>query len=584
MDTGNERKAFPKDGNGRPNPGSVAFAPDGKTVAAASDSIRLYDTTTGEERLCIDRSLACGLHFTDEGKTLTGAVGDAVYRWDTATGKMLTPDAADSIVEQILVSADGSRVVTRGQDSYVHIWDGAKGKHLRSLQGPWQRGMAISPDGRFLAWPVRDEKEKYPDLQSPNVTHDGSRIRMYDVAADKHIDRFPGFKGDAKDMAFTADGKQIVTVDQHGGTVRIWNVEAGKEERSFQAMPDALKKKSYQVGRALLSPDGKTAALAYAEVVAGGLKRLGMPRERPHVVRLWDVATGKELSELRGDPLDRAFSPDGRFVVTNSGNSVCEIATGDRVAALPDDLYVRAAAFSRDSRFLATVVNDGVIQIWEVATWTKRSEFKGYQYMCTTLTFGPAGQLFSGYVNTTVLAWDTRPPRTAASVSLETAWTDLAKREAAESFKSEGRFLAAPAETVKLFGEKIKCAEAIDPKRVERLLADLGSDEFAVREAASKALAGLDEQAIPYLEDTLKSTESAEVRLRVKRFLEQRKEASLTSDQIRQVRAVMVLERIGDGGAKDLLQRWATGPRGALLTTEAVTALKRLKGASTTNQ
>jgi RNA polymerase sigma factor (sigma-70 family) len=127
VDTGNERKAFPKDGNGRPKPGSVAFAPDGKTVAVASDSIRLYDTTTGEERLRIDRSLACGLHFTDEGKTLTGAVGDAVYRWDTATGKMLTPDAADSIVEQILVSADGSRVVTRGQDSYVHIWSGKRG-------------------------------------------------------------------------------------------------------------------------------------------------------------------------------------------------------------------------------------------------------------------------------------------------------------------------------------------------------------------------------------------------------------------------------------------------------------------------
>jgi hypothetical protein len=310
-----------------------------------------------------------------------------------------------------------------------------------------------------------------------------------------------------------------------------------------------------------------------------------MPRERPHVVRLWDVATGKELPELHGgDPLDQAFSPDGRLVLTNGGNSVCAIATGDRVAALPDDLYVRAAAFSRDSRFLATAVNDGVIQIWEVATWTKRIEFKGYQYMCTTLTFGPAGQLFSGYVNTTVLAWDTRPPRVAASVSLERAWTDLARREAAESFKSEGRFLASPAETVKLFGEKIKCAEAIDAKRVQRLLADLGSDEFAVREAASKALAGLDEQAIPYLEDTLKNTESAEVRLRVKRLLEQRKEAALTSDQIRQVRAVMVLERIGDGGAKDLLQRWATGPVGALLTTEAVTALKRLNGASTTNQ
>ena len=57
----------------RPGRGSVAFSPDGKTVAAARASIRLYDTTTGEERLRIDRR-ASDLHFTDGGKTLTAAV------------------------------------------------------------------------------------------------------------------------------------------------------------------------------------------------------------------------------------------------------------------------------------------------------------------------------------------------------------------------------------------------------------------------------------------------------------------------------------------------------------------------------
>src|SRR5436190_35808 len=84
----------------------------------------------------------------------------------------------------------------------------------------------------------------------------------------------------------------------------------------------------------------------------------------------------------------------------------------------------------------------------------------------------------AGSVDTTVLAWDTRPPRAADSVSLESAWNDLAAREAGVSFKSEARFLAAPADTVKLFAEKIKPVLALDPKRIQRLLADLGSDEF----------------------------------------------------------------------------------------------------------
>ena len=75
-----------------------------------------------------------------------------------------------------------------------------------------------------------------------------------------------------------------------------------------------------------------------------------------------------------------------------------------------------------------------------------------------------------------------------------------------------------------------------------------------------------------------KSTESAEVRDRVKRILEQKRRAAITSEQLRQIRGVMVLELIGYDEAKSLLNRWAGGPVGALLTTEAAAALERLEG------
>ena len=120
----------------------------------------------------------------------------------------------------------------------------------------------------------------------------------------------------------------------------------------------------------------------------------------------------------RRPPSTGRFHPTADSSLTRGNNSVCEIATGNRVAALPDDpmLYIRAAAFSPDGRYLAIAVPDGVIQIWEVATWTKRNEFKGYRDHSITLTFGPGGQLFSGHDDTTVLAWDMRPPRVADSV------------------------------------------------------------------------------------------------------------------------------------------------------------------------
>ena len=65
-------------------------------------------------------------------------------------------------------------------------------------------------------------------------------------------------------------------------------------------------------------------------------------------------------------------------------------------------------------------------------------EFRGGQGRVTALTFAPDGRLLAGGLDTTVLAWDMRPPRVAASVSLASAWNDLATREAGESFKSDG--------------------------------------------------------------------------------------------------------------------------------------------------
>jgi RNA polymerase sigma factor (sigma-70 family) len=579
VETGKERRAFLKEGDHRTKPGSLALAPDGKTVAAAGDSLWLYDVTTGEERLRIDRR-AIGPHFTDGGKTLVAAVGGAIYRWDTATGKSLLPETGDNAVEQIFVTPDGSRVVTRDQDGYGHLWDATSGKHLRRFSAAWRRGAALSPDGRFLACPVDDSSASFEDPGNHYHGPYGSRVRLYDLAADKYLDPFPAFKGEAQDLAFTADGKKLVTTEGSGGMVRIWDVETGKEERSFSIRPDALKKQSYFVRGSYLSPGGKTVVATYEMAMGKGLG--GVAVRRP-LVRLWDVATAKELPEPSGGhPV--AFSPDGRLVVTGGGH-VCHVATGKRVAALPAGMSIGPAVFSRDGRFLAAAVSGGVLQIWEVATWTRRNEFKGgHRDGVSTLTFAPGERLLSGSPDTTVLAWDLRPPRVADSVSLDSAWNALAAREAGESFRSEGRFLSAPADTAKYFAERVKPVEALDPRRVQRLLADLDSDEFAVREAASDTLEGLDQQALPYLESTLKSTQSAEVRKRVNRILERRWGAAIPSDQLRQVRAVAVLERIGDGESKDLLKRWAGGPAGALLTMEAAAALQRLEAASKTKR
>src|SRR5207245_10366186 len=126
----------------------------------------------------------------------------------------------------------------------------------------------------------------------PNEIHTGHRLRLYDLGAGRFLDRFPGFKGDAHDLAFTADGKTLVTVDHGDGTVRLWDVAAGKERRSFRAVRRDEEQRPHHVWHAVLSPDGRTLAVTYQPSGRGIFS--------PFAVRLWDVASGKETHDLPG--------------------------------------------------------------------------------------------------------------------------------------------------------------------------------------------------------------------------------------------------------------------------------------------
>jgi WD40 repeat protein len=540
----------------------VAFSPDGRTVAAAGDSLRLYDVATGQERLRIDRR-ASHLHFDGDGKTLTGTVDGAIYRWDAATGKSLTPEGSDGIVRQMLVTPDGGRIVTNTYAGEIGVWDGATGNRLRVLKAGWGERVVASPDGRRLAWAVDS---------------DPVRLRLFDLAADRLIELSPSLAvADTQVVAFTADGKTVVTLEHQTGTVRLWDVETGKERRSFPAVPEAIRKQPNRPRRSAASPDGKTLAVACDEGEQGGIRDLGRLVEPPDTIRLWDIATGKELRRLDGNRArmpEMAFSPDGRLLVTGD---VWDVATGRRVAELTGVLPT--TAFSCDGRSLATAGYDGTIRILETATWTERTRFRGQHKQPTALAFTPAGQLLCGGIDTTVLAHDVGLRPGVASGTAEAAWTDLTERDARRAFEAQGRLLATPSAAVRLFAETIKAVEPADADRLRRLIAELGDARFAVREAASKALAELGEKARPAVAEAARASTSPEVAERARKILGEAE--PITPEQVPQVRAIEVLERIASDDAKKLLTRWAAGVPGAVLTEESRAALGRLDRVAT---
>jgi hypothetical protein len=162
-----------------------------------------------------------------------------------------------------------------------------------------------------------------------------------------------------------------------------------------------------------------------------------------------------------------------------------------------------------------------------------------------------------------------------SSEQLEADWKDLAG-DAARGYAALGRLVGAGQSAVVFLGKHLQNSRPVDTKRVERLLAELDSDQFAVREQATAQLKALAEHAEPALRTALAGKPSLEVRRRLEALLERLESAGLFPETVRQIRAVEALEAIGTPAARQALGQLAAGPAGTHLSREAKASLGRL--------
>ncbi|MHB1424004.1 MAG: WD40 repeat domain-containing protein [Gemmataceae bacterium] len=217
-----------------------------------------------------------------------------------------------------------------------------------------------------------------------------------------------------------------------------------------------------------------------------------------------------------------------------------------------------ALAFSPDGKTLA--VNneiDHLIYLLETITGKERARFMGHQDIEWSLAFSPDGRrLASGSWDTTALVWDATSRPAAARIgklSAEQAqalWTDLASKDARKAFESIGLLTASPEQAVPLLKSKLRPApKPVEPRQVARLIADLGSDEFAVRDKAMEQLRQLGERAETALTESLKNKPSLEARKRIEELLERIRALSTSPERLREIRAIEVLEHVGTAEA-----------------------------------
>ena len=372
-----------------------AVSPDGRVFALGSEAggVRMLDLSSGEVRPLTGRhdGGVVRMRFTPDGRTLVTTDSEGgVFAWDVERGTVAQRFIGHSEgIDGLDLTVDGRTLMTVSTDTRAILWDlagdrrldrrFAVGRRFDLIDTP--RGIAISPDGRTLAFTHSDGAVDLID--TPTLRRRGT-LRALDAAA--------------ASVAFNPDGR-LLAVTGEGGRVTLSNAKTLAPAGELEGV------RSYSQALAF-SPDGRL--LAAAEVGAGPNTSL-----EEQQLRVWNVRT-RALTSFRGSsPASSiAFSPDGRLIAAaafESGTHVRDARTGKIVKRLDTGDLSRSVAFSPDGELLFVGQYDGRGYLVSTKTWKPVGQaLEGaHTARITFPDFSPDGRtLVTSAADGTVVLWD----------------------------------------------------------------------------------------------------------------------------------------------------------------------------------
>ena len=273
----------------KPDPNDIPMC-DGKTI-------RLLDPATGKELRRIEGSLDMDfpyVRFSGDGRALTSTSPDGLVRvWASAGGKPKHEfNVLPTEVRHIALSSDGVLVAVAGRaDEAIHVWDVAKEKELHVFGGhrAGPLTVAFSRDGKTVLTTNR-ERGRYAVVEE----WAGWSLRRWDAATGKELRvTQEDLKGEVHWTAFSPDGGLLAVVT-HDGQLRLWDADSGKQLRAWDVPTNPLpgppggrrgKKGKPQLEEAIYHPVFSADGRTLWAAARGTVHR-------------WDVATGDELPVL----------------------------------------------------------------------------------------------------------------------------------------------------------------------------------------------------------------------------------------------------------------------------------------------
>lgn len=385
---------------------AVAFGPNGRLVAAASDEAEIWDPKTGDRIIVLSghSDSITDAKFSPDGKSVATASDDASARiWDAQTGQTIAVlNGHGGQVGSVEFSYDGGQLLTASQDGTARIWDAKSGKSIALLRGHDQpiNSAVFSPDGKSVL----------------TTSKDGT-ARVWDAKTGEQVAKFTGHSGEVKHGSFSADGKRIATASLDG-TAAVWEAATGKliamlkghGDRVFTAefIPNSNKIVTASYDHTARIWDGSTGATI--AILAGHEGAVFGARPSPdgrHIItastdrsaRIWAIDTARVVAVLSGHSdwvMKAAFAPDGKNVVTAGRDRTARLWTAETVSIATGSgtsgKQLWRAALSPDGTRAAAPADANTVGIWDTSTGALAAKLRGHTSSVNGVAFDPSGR------------------------------------------------------------------------------------------------------------------------------------------------------------------------------------------------
>lgn len=397
----------------------AAFSPTGDRVVTASDdnTLRIWDAETGDplhkfdlwQSLAPDASscLIESVQFRPDGlQLITGSRDYGVHVWDLQEFEQVNEEKIPG--DTVGYCPDGIRF-------FNHVRNGpnleVRDASDRSMLGRIvpQRGLiqlaTVSPDGRWLATQGHT---------------DSALVTVWDLSHQRIKTRLRGHSAVVHHIAFSPDSTTLATASADG-TARLWSILDGRDRATFAtnirpmnellfASPDGkhvaiASRSATRVSKTLDFDDVQSIRELPIKIgipPSAGKRFVGLSQER---ITVHNVEDNAEIAAfpIGGLSINEAvISRNGEHVAAYGSESTLVLwfpDTDRRISLRDGNSRIFAAAFSPDGKFLVTGSGDGLVRVWDANTGILLPPRLNAKEQVNYLEFSPDGSQFVATTN-----------------------------------------------------------------------------------------------------------------------------------------------------------------------------------------